>query len=169
MSEKQNTVEPWPKCLTLYNTHIRNTWPDEAKALTLKLINEYPSSEWTRVYSDGSATDATKNGGGGIVAQFLNSSTQERSIPTGFLYSNYKAEQEAIIEAYKMVCESNSVLAPKVVLLTDTRSEKTAELPQNTLRCLKGAPDHAETELFLWVIANFRGMIKRTACQKLEP
>ena len=47
----------------------RNTQCDTSKqALTLAMIDEqYPSEAWIHVYTDGSATNAVKNGGAGVL------------------------------------------------------------------------------------------------------
>lgn len=60
---------------------------------------EYPSETWVRVYTDGSATNATTKGGAGIYIKYPNENQQSEAIPTGLHCSNYKAEQEALTHA----------------------------------------------------------------------
>ena len=70
------------------------------KTLTLAMLEEiYPEDSWIRVYTDGSATDAVKNGGAGVFIQHPSGELQEEALPTGLHCTNYKAEVEALIQA----------------------------------------------------------------------
>ena len=54
------------------------------KVHTLAMISEeYPPDKWVHVYTDGSATNAVKNGGAGIVIHHPNGSTKTASAATG--------------------------------------------------------------------------------------
>ncbi|GFR77267.1 reverse transcriptase [Elysia marginata] len=85
------------------------------------LDKKYPIKEWIRIYTDGSATDAVRNGGGGVYATLPYGTTLERSFACGMRCTNYKAETEAIKEALNMVNDKISK-ASKVVILSDARS-----------------------------------------------
>ncbi|GFS02428.1 BTB/POZ domain-containing protein 8 [Elysia marginata] len=84
------------------------------------LDKKYPIKEWIRIYNDGSATDAVRNGGGGVFATLPDRNTLERSFVWGMRCTNHKAETEAIKEAIKMVNNKLSKTS-KVVILSDAR------------------------------------------------
>ena len=69
----------------------------DLKNNTLDLIDEkYNNAEWTHVYTDGSATEAVKDGGSGIFIKYPSGNAKRISIPAGHTCSNYKAELLAI-------------------------------------------------------------------------
>ena len=80
---------------------------DAAKrTLSLAWIDEqYPSESWIHVYTDGSATNATKDGGAGVLVRYPENERHTTGIPTGKICSNYVAEVEAIKHAAKIVEE----------------------------------------------------------------
>jgi hypothetical protein len=56
------------------------------KTITMSMLEEkYPSELWVRVFTDGSATNATTNGGAGIYIEYPNGEQQSMAIPTGLL------------------------------------------------------------------------------------
>ena len=63
----------------------------------------YPSELWIRVYTDGSAEEAVRNGGGGVLIEWPDGTKIENSIPTGMHSTNYKAEAAAIEEAVALL------------------------------------------------------------------
>ena len=63
---------------------------------------KYPQEAWTHIYTDGSATDATLNGGAGILIQYPESK-KTLAVPTGIHCSNYKAEIEALTIAVSQI------------------------------------------------------------------
>ena len=74
------------------------------RSLALVNISEnYPPETWTRVYTDGSATKATTDGGAGIIIQYPSSATQTASSATGKHCANYRAETEALKQAATLV------------------------------------------------------------------
>ncbi|RUS81811.1 hypothetical protein EGW08_010448 [Elysia chlorotica] len=81
----------------------------------------YPVEAWTRIYTDGSATNAIQNGGAGIYIQYPNAEKDTISIPTGIHCSNYEAEACAIIEAATHLAEKTPQ-TNQVVFLTDALS-----------------------------------------------
>ena len=56
-----------------------------------------------RVYTDGSAEEAVRNGGGGVLIEWPDGTKIENSIPTGRHSTNYKAEAAAIEEAVALL------------------------------------------------------------------
>ncbi|GFR61217.1 reverse transcriptase [Elysia marginata] len=94
----------------------------EIMGLTNKhLDRKYPTGEWIIIYTDGSATDAVRNGGGGVYATLPDGTTLERSFACGRRCTNYKTETEAIKEALNMVNNKISKTS-KIVILSDARS-----------------------------------------------
>ena len=82
--------------------------PMERKALALEYLDEmYPSHVWTQVFTDGSAENAIKNGGGGIYMKEKNGQEICTAIATGSLSTNYRAEAEAIRHAIKELQNAN--------------------------------------------------------------
>ena len=67
------------------------------------LNKHYPCDSWTRVYTDGSAQDAVRNGGAGVCVQHIVDEEEHVSIPTGLHSTNYKAEAMALEEAVKIL------------------------------------------------------------------
>ena len=95
----------------------------EKKALTLSYIRDtYPEEEWTHAYTDGSAEEATRNGGGGIVICQKDKTTNHISIATGKLSTNYKAEAEALKTADNTIMQSRENVHNKVVIFSDALS-----------------------------------------------
>ncbi|GFS13067.1 reverse transcriptase [Elysia marginata] len=104
----------------------------------LQYKKKYPIKEWIRVYSDGSSTDAVRNGGCGVYATLPDGTTLERSFTCGKRCTNYKAETEATKEALNTVNDKISKTS-KVVILSDARSvlqtlENTIDTELDTLR-----------------------------------
>ncbi|GFS25217.1 reverse transcriptase [Elysia marginata] len=102
------------------------------------LDKKYPIKEWIRIYTDGSATDAVRNGGGGVYATLPDGTSLERSFACGRRCTNYKAETGAIKEALDMVNNKISKTS-KVVILSDARSvlqtlENTKDTELDTVR-----------------------------------
>ena len=92
-------------CCTVPQLHCKDDLSDEIKrSLTLELLEEkYPQEAWTQVYTDGSATDATKNGGVGVYVRTPDGNTYSESLLTGKNCTNYRAEVEALILAANML------------------------------------------------------------------
>ena len=62
-----------------------------------------------------------KNGGGGVYIRFPDGSRLTRSIPTGRISTNFRAEACALLEAVRLL-NTTEPLAPNTVILTDCRS-----------------------------------------------
>ena len=116
------------------------------KTLTLAMLEErYPQEAWIRVFTDGSATDAVRNGGAGVYIQFPSGETQTEAKPTGLHCTNYRAEVEALTHAANTI-SSRIDQDKQVVFLTDALSVLQAvtnsKLPQlqqalNNIKCLR--------------------------------
>ena len=85
------------------------------------LHTNYDASVWTRVYTDGSADEAIKNGGSGIFIRYPDGHTSSRSLPAGAHSSNYRAELTALKEAARMI-KADQHPPNHVVFLTDCKS-----------------------------------------------
>jgi len=85
------------------------------------IYEQYPSEAWTHVYTDGSATNAIRDGGAGIVIKHPNGATETASAATGTHCSNYKAESEALIQATAMIKDSTEK-SSQVAFFTDALS-----------------------------------------------
>ncbi|XP_064648747.1 uncharacterized protein LOC135500960 [Lineus longissimus] len=96
---------------------------DEArKALTMEHIHmQYPDQKWTHVYTDGSATDAIRDGGGGILIKYKDEE-ETIAISTGRYSSNYRAEAVAIEEATKRLKQKRNKTRHRIVIFTDALS-----------------------------------------------
>ena len=96
--------------------------PEEKRDITDVFLNiHYPCDSWTRVYTDGSAEDAVRNGGAGVYVQHIVDNEEHVSIPTGLHSTNYKAEAMALEEA-ATILERAERKKGNVVFLTDALS-----------------------------------------------
>ena len=90
---------------------------------------------WTHAYTDGSATDATRNGGSGAYILQPKKPPVNLSSPSGALSSNYRAE----VSALKLAANHLNTLEEnpkKVVFLTDSLSALqglTSDHPEQSL------------------------------------
>ncbi|KAK7093388.1 hypothetical protein V1264_007152 [Littorina saxatilis] len=85
------------------------------------LEERYPQEAWIRVYTDGSATEAVKNGGAGVYVQYPSGEGQAEAIPTGLHCTNYRAEVQALIHAAYTINDRVNH-DNQVVFLTDALS-----------------------------------------------
>ncbi|CAG5134764.1 unnamed protein product [Candidula unifasciata] len=94
----------------------------QRKMATLSYIDEeYPQEQWVRVYTDGSAESAVRNGGAGVYIEFPDGTRDKSSVPTGKYCHNYDAETQAIKIATDKLLNSN-LGSQYVVMLTDAKS-----------------------------------------------
>jgi ribonuclease HI/uncharacterized protein YaaR (DUF327 family) len=92
------------------------------RALTLAMLHQrYCKSVWTRIYTDGSSEAAVRNGGSGVYCCYPDGSHLSKSIPSGALSTNYRAELTALHEAARLV-DADSRVPSHVVFLTDCLS-----------------------------------------------
>jgi len=95
----------------------------ERKSMTLEhMADAYPQQHWTHAYTDGSAEEATRNGGAGITITLASGKKVQRSIPTGQFCSNYKAEADALHSAANLLIDNKQDLRPNVVIFSDALS-----------------------------------------------
>ena len=94
----------------------------ELKVVTLEMLDRnYHRDSWTQVYTDGSAENAVTNGGGGVFIRYIDGSSTSKSISTGYLSTNFRAEASALLEAAQLLNAKDN-LSPNIVFLTDCRS-----------------------------------------------
>ena len=119
-----------------------------------KMIDEkYPQEAWTHIYTDGSATDATLNGGAGILIQYPESK-KTLAVPTGIHCSNYKAEIEALTIAVSQIKKA-PLQIPQCVFFTDALSVLEALDAGNLPSLYKGLTSLECTRVVLqWIPAH---------------
>ena len=95
---------------------------EELRSLTLEALSvAYPSTTWARAYTDGSAEEAAKNGGGGVFIKLPDGRSTRKSVATGQQSTNYRAEAYALITAAQTLNQEER-LPNNTVFLTDCRS-----------------------------------------------
>ena len=95
---------------------------EELKSLTLEALSiAYPSTTWAKAYTDGSAEEAAKNGGGGVFIKLPKSRSIRKSVATGQQSSNYQAEAYASLSATQTLNQEER-LPTNTMVLTDCRS-----------------------------------------------
>ena len=120
----------WP--LETLHAEIRTTIPgittkenqSEAvlRALALEEMDKhYPAATWTHIYTDGSAKNATRNGGCGAYIKRPDKPPLSVSAPGGILCSNYRAEVLALLNATETII-SWEEKPKKAIFLTDSLS-----------------------------------------------
>ena len=109
---------------------IRNTIPGLTKEQyysvkkqeALSYIDElYPHDAWIHVYTDGSATNATRDGGAGSIIYLQCGQQIENSAATGKHCTKYGAEVKALEQGAKAIDDLTDQTTD-VVFLTDSRS-----------------------------------------------
>ena len=112
------------------------------KSLTLEMLaSTYHPSTWTRVFTDGSADKAIRNGGSGVLICYQDGRKQSRSFPAGSIATNYRAEIAALLETAKILKQENQTHT-NIVFLTDCRpiiqclQHPREQLERNTLKIL---------------------------------
>ena len=94
----------------------------ERKSLTLEYVDiKYPEDQWTHAYTDGSAAEATRDGGGGVYIRY-NDGTAQITIAIGKYSTNFKAEAEALKKAAIKIRNNLPRTKPNVVIFTDALS-----------------------------------------------
>ena len=96
--------------------------PGELRNLTPALIvDRFPHTAWTHVYTDGSAEEGMKNGGSGVYIRYSDGDTTSLSFPGGLQSSNYRAEILAICTAAEHLLESGKQIG-NIIIFTDSLS-----------------------------------------------
>ena len=114
------------------NYHIQSSIPGvgpkdsqsdlEKKSYTLECLQmKYPEADWTHAYTDGSSTDAVRNGGAGIYIRYPGGEQDKISIATGLYSTNFRAEAVALETAAAHIQEKDPT-SQKIVFLTDALS-----------------------------------------------
>ena len=94
----------------------------ERKSLTVEYVDiKYPEDQWTHAYTDGSAAEATRDGGGGVYIRY-NDGIAQITIATGKYSTNFKAEAEALKKAAIEIRNNLPRTKPNVVIFTDALS-----------------------------------------------
>ena len=129
------------------------------RSLTLELLESaYHPSTWTRVYTDGSADQAVKNGGSGVLICYQDGRKTSRSLPAGSISTNYRAETTALLEAAKTLKQENQQ-PPHIVFLTDCRSaiqglqNPREQLERDTYKLLCELSQHSQVTV-QWIPAH---------------
>ena len=113
----------------------------KAKALEY-LQNNFPSEILCHVYTDGSAKDATGNGGSEVYIKYPDTSSTSHSFALGKLASNFRAELQAIRETINILIERNITHSNMIILsyclaaLQSLQSEARDEVVQIIFRNL---------------------------------
>ena len=95
---------------------------EELRSLTLEALSvAYLSTTWARAYTDGSAEEAAKNGGGGVFIKLPDGRSIRKSVATGQQSTNYRAEAYALLTAAQTLNQEER-LPTNTVFLTDCRS-----------------------------------------------
>ena len=119
-----NKIVPPPEIETklTQNANKKSEFLD-LKYAAEKTIEKYPE-EWTHVYTDGSAEEATKNAGWGVWIKSPDGRTEELFNACGANSTNYDAEVLAIQNAIDHLHQKfeNSTPATDVVIFTDAKS-----------------------------------------------
>ena len=105
------------------------------RAKTLEHIDtSYPHPEWTHIYTDGSSDTTARKGGAGIIIILQDGTTLTNSSATGELSTNFRAEQQAIVDASKILQQRN-IQNNKLVFLCDCLSvlQATQREPQDNM------------------------------------
>ena len=108
-------------CMKVPGVADRGCQPEpERKSLTLEYVNtKYPEDQWTHAYTDGSAAEATRGGGGGVYISYNDGKTHF-TITTGKYSTNFKAEAEALKKRAATEIRNNLPQPkPSVVIFTD--------------------------------------------------
>ena len=80
----------------------------------------YPSTTWARAYTDGSAEEEAKNGGGGVFIKLPDGRSTRKSVATGQQSTNYIAQAYALLTAAQTQNQEER-LPTNTVFLTDCR------------------------------------------------
>ena len=106
------------------NLSKKTTDPTVLNFAGLDTIQNFPE-DWTHIYTDGSASNGTKNAGYGVRIEYPDKSCTELSNPCGVLCSNFDAEAKAVVIALQEIKEnynSNNENCSNIVVFTDSKS-----------------------------------------------
>ena len=197
LCEKVNP-NSWPPEILHAESEIRTTIPgitskenqSEAvlRALALEEIDKhYLAATWTHIYTDGSAENATRNGGCGAYIKGPGKPPLSVSAPGGILCSNCRAEVLVLLNATETII-SWEEKPKKAVFLTDSLSalqgpmsgepdttqkkhaENISTLPQTTSVVLQWIPAHTPAlGVMKWQISSQKKEGKRNKPHHICP
>ena len=124
-----DVLPPWertslPKiCTSIPGIRRKGQQSDlQRKHLALDYIHSnFPENQWTHAYTDGSAVEAVREGGGGVYIKYQEETANIR-VPTGRISTNFNAEAEALKAAALDINQNLGRVKPKVVIFTDALS-----------------------------------------------
>ena len=95
---------------------------DSLKALTMETLDHtYPAKEWAHIFTDGSAEEAVRNGGGGVYMKFPDGRRSSHIVTTGKYSSNFRAEACALLKAATEL-NNPETATERTIILSDCRS-----------------------------------------------
>ena len=103
------------------NNKTQNNKETKLHTTMMHIDEKYPKDEWIRIYTDGSASEATETGGAGVFIEWPNGDTHEHSVAAGTQCTNYKAEAIAIREGATVMRDKNTSINANIVFLTDAK------------------------------------------------
>ena len=106
------------------------------------LHNNYPPSDWTPAFTDGSADQAIKNGGAWVYIRYPDGTQFSSAHPTGKNSTNFRAESCTLLSAAKTLNQKEN-LPPHTVTLTFCKSlleSLQTEEENQTMRDIKTEP-----------------------------
>ena len=78
---------------------------EELRSLTLEALSVvYLSTAWAKAYTDGSAEEAAKNGGGGVFIKLSDDRSIRKSEATEQQSTNYTAESDPSVDPFPLWC-----------------------------------------------------------------
>jgi ribonuclease HI len=81
--------------------------PLQKETEVCNMIEEiYPRESWLQVYTDGSATQAVRNGGAVVFVLYPDLENQATCLPMGTFCSNYNAETKTLTIATETIQDS---------------------------------------------------------------
>ena len=107
-------------CIKVPGVADRGCQPEpERKSLMLEYVNiKYPEDQWTHAYTDGSAAEAIRDGGGGVYIRY-NDQMAHITITTGKYSTNFKAEAEVLKKVAIEIRNNLPQTKPNVVIFID--------------------------------------------------
>ena len=123
-----STIPPWKEHSIKIITEIpgiesKNIQPEHVrKSVALDYLhNTYNQEIWSEVYTDGSATEATRDGGAGVYIKYREREARH-AYAAGKYSSNYRAEAVAMTRAAEELTTNANEIKPNVLILTDALS-----------------------------------------------
>ena len=99
-----------------------NHTDEELRSMTLEALSvAFPSTTWSRAYTDDSAEETAKNGGDGVFIKLPGGRSIRKSVATGQQSTNYRAKAYALLAAVHTLNQEER-LPTNTVVLTGCRS-----------------------------------------------